>query len=217
MLEYFMEKIKIDTKIKIIESAKKLFNEQETLSVTTNHIAKEAGISPGNLYYHFKNKEEIIFNLYKNLSNIFESINTFETLLISKNPIQTLHKNFEYYGEMFYEYRFLLRDSMVLIALYPSVKEAFRKNQDKRIIQIETLLEFLIKENILKFPPEQNLKRRAKLQWFITSYWQVFTSSSGEVSKESIKEAKDVFFEFMIYPFLTEKGKVMLKEINLYS
>jgi len=205
-----MKKIKIDTKTKIIESAKKLFNEQDTLSITTNHIAKEAGISPGNLYYHFKNKEEIILYLYKNLSNKLESLNTFENLLLSKNPIQTLHQNFENYGDMFFEYRFLLRDAMVLIALYPSFKEAFSINQDKRITQIEGLLQFLIKENILKFPEEQSINKRAKLQWFITSYWQVFTSSSGEVSKESIKESKEIFFEFMIYPFLTPKGKEML-------
>ncbi|WP_428028679.1 TetR/AcrR family transcriptional regulator [Arcobacter sp.] len=207
-----MKKIKIDTKTKICESAKKLFNEQETLSITTNHIAKEAGISPGNLYYHFKNKEDIILYIYQNLSKEFESLNSFEAILLSKNPIQTMNENFEYYGKMFYEYRFLLRDAMVLMALYPSFKEAFKKNQDKRINQIELLLQFLIKENILKFSQEQNLKRRAKLHWFITSYWQVFASSSGEVSKESIKEAKEIFFEFMIYPFLSEKGEKMLKE-----
>ncbi|WP_428027064.1 TetR family transcriptional regulator [Arcobacter sp.] len=207
-----MKKIKIDTKTKICESAKKLFNEQETLSITTNHIAKEAGISPGNLYYHFKNKEDIILYIYQNLSKEFESLNSFEAILLSKNPIQTMNENFEYYGKMFYEYRFLLRDAMVLMALYPSFKEAFKKNQDKRINQIELLLQFLIKENILKFSQKQNLKRRAKLHWFITSYWQVFASSSGEVSKESIKEAKEIFFEFMIYPFLSEKGEKMLKE-----
>ncbi len=213
MLKLNMKKIKIDTKTKICESAKKLFNEQETLSITTNHIAKEAGISPGNLYYHFKNKEEIILYIYQNLSKEFESLNSFEAILLSKNPIQTMNENFEYYGKMFYEYRFLLRDAMVLMALYPSFKEAFKKNQDKRINQIELLLQFLIKENILKFSQEQNLKRRAKLHWFITSYWQVFASSSGEVSEESIKEAKEIFFEFMIYPFLSEKGEKMLKEL----
>ncbi len=212
MLKLNMKKIKIDTKTKICESAKKLFNEQETLSITTNHIAKEAGISPGNLYYHFKNKEDIILYIYQNLSKEFESLNSFEAILLSKNPIQTMNENFEYYGKMFYEYRFLLRDAMVLMALYPSFKEAFKKNQDKRINQIELLLQFLIKENILKFSQKQNLKRRAKLHWFITSYWQVFASSSGEVSKESIKEAKEIFFEFMIYPFLSEKGEKMLKE-----
>lgn len=214
MLKYIMKKIKIDTITKITDSAKKLFNEQETLSVTTNHIAKEAGISPGNLYYHFKNKEEIILFLYQNLSLNFEALNTFETIPLSKNPIQALQKMFESYGEIFYEYRFLLRDAMVLMALYPSFKEAFTKNQDKRIAQIETLLQFLIKEDILQFSDEHNLKRRAKLHWFITSYWQVFASSSGEVSKESINEAKEVFFEFMIYPFLSEKGEKMLQEIE---
>lgn len=215
MLKLFMTKIKTDTKTKICESAKKLFNEQETLSVTTNHIAKEAGISPGNLYYHFKNKEEIILFLYQNLSTQFESLNTFEGIILNKNPIQALHKIFEYYADIFFEYRFLLRDSMVLIALYPSFKEAFTKNQDKRITQIEGLLQFFIQENILNFPLEENLKRRAKLHWFITSYWQVFASSSSEVSKESIEEAKEIFFDFMIYPFLTHKGKMMLEGIDI--
>lgn len=46
MIYLKMEKIKINTKTKIKNSAIHLFNTQETLSVTTNHIAKEAGISP---------------------------------------------------------------------------------------------------------------------------------------------------------------------------
>ncbi len=64
MIYLKMEKIKINTKTKIKNSAVHLFNTQETLSVTTNHIAKEAGICPGNLYYHYKNKEEIVTDLY---------------------------------------------------------------------------------------------------------------------------------------------------------
>jgi len=41
----------------ILTMALKLFNEQGSHKVTTNHIAKAMGINPGNLYYHFKNKE----------------------------------------------------------------------------------------------------------------------------------------------------------------
>jgi AcrR family transcriptional regulator len=207
-----MNKLKINTKTNIKNSAIKLFNEKETLSITTNHIAQQASISPGNLYYHFKNKEEIILSIYNDLSSKFENTNSFQIILLSKNPIETLHKMFELYADIFYNYRFLLRDSMVLIALYPSLKENFTKNQDKRIGQIEGVLQFLIKENILKFENKQNLQRRAKLHWFITGYWQVFASSTGDVSKESIKEAKEIFFEFMIYPFLTKKGKEMMDE-----
>lgn len=209
-----MVKIKIDTKTKIKNSAIHLFNTQETLSVTTNHIAKEAGISPGNLYYHYKNKEEIVTDLYLDLSNKFEEINSFENILLNSNPIKAIENTFELLGEIFYEYRFLLRDSMVLIALYPSFKENFVKNQEKRIKQIEALLQFLLKEEIIQYEENISLERRAKMHWFITAYWQSFASSTAEVSKESIKEAKEVFFEFMIYPFLTQKGKEMLSSKN---
>ena len=214
MIYLKMEKTKINTKTKIKNSAVHLFNTQETLSVTTNHIAKEAGISPGNLYYHYKNKEEIVTDLYLDLSKRFEEINSFENILLSSNPIKVLDDTFELMGEIFYEYRFLLRDSMVLIALYPSFKENFVRNQEKRIKQIESLLQFLLKENIIQYEENINLERRAKMHWFITAYWQSFASSTGNVSRESIKEAKEIFFEFMIYPFLTQKGKEMLSSKN---
>ncbi|MFD1638217.1 TetR/AcrR family transcriptional regulator [Evansella tamaricis] len=52
--------MKTKTKDKITETAIELFNEHGTSQVSTNHIAEKMGISTGNLYYHFKNKEEII-------------------------------------------------------------------------------------------------------------------------------------------------------------
>ena len=48
------------TKEKIIETSIKLFNEKGCLNTSTRHIADELGISVGNLYYHFKNKEDIL-------------------------------------------------------------------------------------------------------------------------------------------------------------
>jgi AcrR family transcriptional regulator len=191
-----------------------LFNENDTLSISTNHIAKAAAISPGNLYYHFKNKEEIILSLYIDLSQIYSSQKSFEMIRISSNPIKQLQLNFDKMGELFYEYRFLLRDSMVIMALNPSLKELFVKNQQKRILQIQDILEFFVNENILVSSIKQHLEKRARLHWFITSYWQVFASTTGDVTKESIKEAKEVFFEFMIYPYLTTKGKNLLNVIE---
>lgn len=207
-------KKKIDAKTKIKKTAIKLFNENDSLSITTNHIAKEAGISPGNLYYHYKNKEEIILDIYTELSSNFVRLNSFEKMLLNENFFEAMDEMFNQYAILFYDYRFLLRDAAVLIAFDPKLKELFTRNQEIRIKQIEGLLNYLINEGILKNLSRTSLNKRAKLHWFITAYWQTFTSTTQDVTLESIYEAKEVFFEFMIYPNLTEKGKELLRELG---
>ena len=53
------------TRDRIIEASLQLFNEQGERAVTTNHIAAHLGMSPGNLYYHFRNKQQIIAELFE--------------------------------------------------------------------------------------------------------------------------------------------------------
>ena len=207
------KKKKNTTKEKIKRAAIELFNGGDTLSITTNHIAKKANISPGNLYYHYKNKEEIIKEIYLQMSSNFEALNSFEHILSSNNSLKALYEMFDKYKELFLEYKFLIRDITTLMAIYPELKELFLLRQEKRISQIEGLFQYFISQDILNIPKEE-IHLRAKLNWFVSGYWHQFTSTSGEITSQSIDETKEIVFKILLYPYLTQKGLELFNELE---
>jgi AcrR family transcriptional regulator len=52
------------TKQRILEAALRLFNQHGTGQISTNHVVDALRMSPGNLYYHYRNKASIIRGLF---------------------------------------------------------------------------------------------------------------------------------------------------------
>jgi AcrR family transcriptional regulator len=57
----------MDTKERILETVRKLANISDSTGLTTNHMAEKLSMSPGNLYYHFKNREEIYRGIFQQM------------------------------------------------------------------------------------------------------------------------------------------------------
>lgn len=57
------------TRDRILETALDLFNQEGLARISTNRIAFEIGISPGNLYYHFKSKTLLVEALFRRLES----------------------------------------------------------------------------------------------------------------------------------------------------
>jgi AcrR family transcriptional regulator len=98
------------TKDKIVHVSIDLFNRNGVVAITTNHIAKELGISPGNLYFHFANKEEIIRQIFRQMAKETYQIWKMKKGEKLEHPLILIEQTFE----MFWRYRFFHREMYYL-------------------------------------------------------------------------------------------------------
>ena len=112
------------TRDRILAMALALFNEDGERHVTTNRIADELDISPGNLHYHFRTKSDLIEALFAGYEKrMLELLATPEERHPDIDDIWLfLHLVFETIGE----YRFIYRDLTDLCARHRGLHQRFR-------------------------------------------------------------------------------------------
>ncbi len=102
------------TRERILETALAMFNAQGEPNVTTNHIADELGISPGNLYYHYRNKDDIIGQLFARYEQRID-----DALVVPEDRLPDLEDiwlQLHLVFECMWDYRFVHRDLVDILS-----------------------------------------------------------------------------------------------------
>ena len=119
-----------------------MFNALGERNVTTNHIADELGISPGNLYYYFKSKDDIVAQLFA----LYEA-RMDETLARRKRSItlDDVHLQLQRVFECMWTYRFLYRDLVDILSRNRKLKQRFarllNRTEDSTVVMLRGLVD----------------------------------------------------------------------------
>jgi AcrR family transcriptional regulator len=96
------------TRERILELSLRLFNEFGEPNITTTVIAEEMNISPGNLYYHFRNKDDIVNSIFVQFEAEIERMLTVPDG--RRSNIEDVWFYLHLMFELIWRYRFFYRD-----------------------------------------------------------------------------------------------------------
>ena len=110
---------------RILATALALFNEHGEAAVSSVDIANECDISPGNLYYHFKGKEQLVNGLMKLHRAQMDEV-------LDKQKVISLHIDELFYYfflviQRIHLFRFLYRSPADLAEKYPHHSQQHRR------------------------------------------------------------------------------------------
>jgi AcrR family transcriptional regulator len=160
-----------------------LFNDAGERSITTNHIAAALNISPGNLYYHFRSKEDIIYEIFLTYEN-----SMVQALSVPDDRVITYTEKIGYFESIFnqlWEYRFLHRDLGHLLEESPRLRASYRQFARKVMAQAYLVYNALRKAELIQ-ATEQDVQAMIVNIWILTTSWASFVVSSGFFGEEVV-------------------------------
>lgn len=167
------------TKSRILEAALRLFNQHGTAAISTNHVAEALNMSPGNLYYHFRDKGSIVRGLFAQFCDE-ASLRGVEQ---EGPPIFQLVAWLERRVALLGRYEFLAREVFSLTDADPSLRERFEQLLALDRAQLLEWMGAAIERGAVR--PMEMETRRALTEALILRAW------CGALLPRSVRSAPD--------------------------
>ena len=144
-----------------------LFNRYGEPNVSTTLISSELNISPGNLYYHFPAKDQLVSHLFDNYKeDILKLLDASQDVKDVEDAWFFLHSLFE----LIWAHRFLYRDLNDLLSKNRHLETNFKHVLEVKTASLHQLLQALARQGHILNEPETFSTLSTSMSVVVT-YW----------------------------------------------
>ncbi|MDE2606437.1 MAG: TetR/AcrR family transcriptional regulator [Burkholderiales bacterium] len=155
---------------RILEVTLDLFNRFGEPNVSTTLISAELRISPGNLYYHYPAKEELVNSLFDRYDRALrELLNAADGARDVEDAWFFLHTLFE----LIWQYRFLYRDLNDLLSKNRRLETAFQAVLKDKARAVRSLLDGMSRSGAVRIEAGER-EATATSMVVVLTYWLNF-------------------------------------------
>jgi AcrR family transcriptional regulator len=195
------------TRERILDLSLAMFNERGEPNVTTNHIADELEISPGNLYYHFRNKDDIVEHLFARYETRMDTV-----LISPEDRLPTLEDiwlQLHLAFECMWEYRFILRDLVDLTSRNRKLRLHYARIIKRASQNVTDVLLGLNRAEVMR-ASRQEIEATSTNILLVATFWMNYNQVRGAQPERAAQDLTRGIYQVMMLlaPFLRDAERL---------
>ena len=199
------------TRQRILDASLALFNDQGEPNVTTNHIADELEISPGNLYYHFRNKDDIIEQLFGSYEQRVDAALTPPSGRLPQ--LEDIWLQLHLVFECIWEYRFLYRDLVDILSRNRHLRLRFARILKRAAGNASEVMRGMVRAGSMRASAAE-IDGTATNILVLATFWLNYASVRGDRDEQESIRLGIVQVMFLVAPFLRDEERLHLNNLS---
>ena len=200
------------TRQRIRDAARRLLNRHGLGGVTVRSIARVAGISHGNLCYHYPNVVAVVAALVDELADTSDA--QVAAVDVTQPPLRLLAELQQRTFTLMVEYRFFFLEYVTIVRALPSLRRRLRALKQRREQQFLTFLDGLRAAGLVCAEAQTGADRALFAQYdLVADFWM----SQAEILFGGPTPSAQQHYERLAFgllvPHLTDEGMRQIQEL----